>query len=122
MNIQSVNGVFLVIILFLAWPGYVAAHAKLVSSEPAADAVVEVGPTSILLMFNKPVESAFSSIRISNQNNEAIKTEKPGHKGSNEKTLQAVLPKLSSGKYKVKWRLVAKDGHKMKDEFSFSVK
>jgi len=122
MNTQRMHGVIVVLILLFAWPTYLAAHAKLASSDPAADEVVEVAPKSILLTFNKPVESTFSSIRIFDQNNAAIKLDKPGHKNGNGKILEAMLPPLSSGKYKVSWRIVATDGHKMKNEFFFSIK
>ncbi len=122
MNTQRMNSVIMVIVLLLVWPTYLAAHAKLASSNPAADEIVGVAPKSILLTFNKPVESTFSSIRIFDQNNAAIKLDKSEHKNGNAKTLQAMLPPLSSGKYKVSWRIVATDGHKMKNEFFFSIK
>ncbi|VAW83810.1 hypothetical protein MNBD_GAMMA16-1233 [hydrothermal vent metagenome] len=122
MSTQRINSVIIVIVLLFFWPTYLAAHAKLVSSIPAADQVVETEPKSIFLTFNKPVESTFSSIRIFDAHDEAIKLNKPAHKGSDDKTLEVTLPELSSGKYKVSWRIVAGDGHKMKNEFFFSIK
>ncbi len=122
MNIQSMNRIIIVIACFLLWPNYVAAHAKLVSSAPAANESVETAPKSILLTFNKPVESAFSSIRVFDLDDNPVKSEKPAHQGNNAKTLEAILPPLSAGKYKVTWRIVATDGHKMKNEYFFSIK
>ncbi len=122
MSTRVMNKVLVVIVLLFFWPTYLAAHAKLVSSVPAADEFVEAEPKSILLTFNKPVESTFSSIRIFDLDNEAIKLDKPAHKGSDNKTLEVTLPELTSGKYKVSWRIVAGDGHKMKNEFFFSIK
>ena len=47
---------------------------------------------------------------------------KPAVSDKEPKLLQVGLQALSSGGYRVIWRIVALDGHKAKGEFSFSVK
>ena len=40
------------------------AHARLITTEPANDAVLEQSPRSVLLRFDEPVETAFGAIRV----------------------------------------------------------
>ena len=40
------------------------AHARLITTEPANDAVLEQSPRSVLLRFDDPVETAFGAIRV----------------------------------------------------------
>ena len=40
------------------------AHVRLITTEPANDAVLEQSPRSVLLRFDDPVETAFGAIRV----------------------------------------------------------
>ena len=40
------------------------AHTRLITTEPANDAVLEQSPRFVLLRFDEPVETAFGAIRV----------------------------------------------------------
>ena len=106
-------------IIFL--PTAAHAHAQLEKSEPAADSIVTSPPTKVTLYFNRPMETSFSKVSVYDTNNKQV--DKGNSKVIGENNVIFVeVPSLSSGAYLVRYSIVAKDGHKMKGEFNFSVK
>lgn len=102
---------------FTAW-----AHATIVKSEPAKDALLVASPPAIVLAFNEPVEPAFSSVKLLNEAGNAITTEKPVVDPANKKVLRTAIPVLINGKYTVKYSTMGRDGHKRAGEYQFTVK
>lgn len=111
-------------------PGMAFAHAKLVSSTPAANATVsKANVKSINLIFNE-------KIIASTMKTELLMTGMPGMKdhapmkiafssmmGKDGKSMM-LMPKtaLVPGTYKVTWSAAGADTHRMGSEFSFTVK
>lgn len=111
-------------------PGMAFAHAKLVSSTPAANATVsKANVKSINLIFNE-------KIIASTMKTELLMTGMPGMKdhapmkiafssmmGKDGKSIM-LMPKtaLVPGTYKVTWSAAGADTHRMGSEFSFTVK
>lgn len=111
-------------------PGMAFAHAKLVSSTPAANATVsKANVKSINLIFNE-------KIIASTMKTELLMTGMPGMKdhapmkiafssmmGKDGKSMM-LMPKtaLVPGIYKVTWSAAGADTHRMGSEFSFTVK
>lgn len=111
-------------------PGAAFAHAKLVSSTPAANATVsKANVKSINLIFNE-------KIIASTMKTELLMTGMPGMKdhapmkiafssmmGKDGKSMM-LMPKkaLVPGTYKVTWSAAGADTHRMGSEFSFTVK
>ena len=60
----------LIVLLYSAWvvPS-VSAHALLVRSNPAANAVLEQAPVQVELFFSEPLEPQLSSISVIDSNN-----------------------------------------------------
>lgn len=106
----------------IAWPGYAAAHASLHHSQPSDGDVMATSPPSVQLVFTKPLEPSFSTVRVVDQQGKQVDNGKPAVTGSDAKQLEVGLPSLAAGTYKVIWKIVALDGHKAKGEFSFTVK
>lgn len=114
----------------VAAPGAALAHAKLLSSTPAANATVSKNKAkSITLMFNE-------KLMASTVNAELVMTGMPGMKdhapmkiaftsmmGKDGKSMM-LMPKkaLVPGTYKVSWSAAGADTHRMGSEFSFTVK
>ncbi|MCG5961067.1 copper resistance protein CopC [Acinetobacter baumannii] len=95
------------------------AHVNLLSSTPAANAVVAHQPKKITLNFADAV--MLMNIKLV----DAQKKEIPlNYKVSHDlkKSFDIALPKLSNGKYTVFWMTMAKDGHHMNGEYSFTIK
>jgi methionine-rich copper-binding protein CopC len=95
------------------------AHAHLLKSEPAADAVVAT-PAQIALHFNEKLEGRFSGFDV--LQGEA-KTPVKVALGADGATLVGAPAKpLAPGAYKVQWHAVGHDGHRLTGGFAFTVK
>lgn len=97
------------------------AHTKLLQQNPAANASV-TAPAKVQLEFSEALEPAFSSIHLLTAQGEEVTLEKAVVDNAAPKTLSVAVPKLAPGSYTVKWSVVAKDGHRSKNSYSFSVK
>jgi methionine-rich copper-binding protein CopC len=92
------------------------AHARLQSSEPAANASVK-SPGLIRLVFSESLEPAFSGASLSDAAGKAIPV--PAAVGSSTITLMPLA--LKPGAYKVSWHSVGHDTHRVSGSFSFKV-
>jgi copper resistance protein C len=98
------------------------AHGKLESAVPAAGSTVDTAPDSLRLTFNEDLESAFSTVKVSDATGGAVSKEKAKVDASNPRVLTISLPKLSSGSYSVQWAVMTHDSHKTKGTYTFQVK
>jgi methionine-rich copper-binding protein CopC len=106
--------------MFAANPA--AAHPKLASSVPAANAILGTAPSEIRLVFTEPLESAMSGVEIKNEAGKTIETLQASVEPTDRKQL-AVSPSapLKPGTYSVSWHAVAADTHRVKGVYSFTV-
>jgi methionine-rich copper-binding protein CopC len=102
----------------LLLPGTAAAHAALVSSSPAAGAVVEAPLDEVVLTFDEAVAGA-SSFSVLDTGGSTIATGSPD--ATDPTVMRASLPPLGGGDYKVEWTSVAQDGDVERGTFSFNV-
>ncbi len=111
----------------IALPGVAAAHSKLVSSNPAANATVSK-PSKLTLTFSETFLAPMSGadITMTSMPGMADHPAMPikGFKTSVEgKTMVLTLPRpLPAGTYDLKWHIVGADQHKMEGGYSFTVK
>jgi copper transport protein len=97
-----------------------SAHAILLESKPANDAVLESSPSSVTLRFNEPVETAFGSIRV--YNGSASRVDSGSVSRPDRKSVAiSVGKKLLDGTYTVTWRVVSADSHPVSGAFVFHV-
>lgn len=108
--------------LATAYASTALAHAKLESSTPKANTVVQPALTEVRLQFNEPLELAFSKIKLVDQKGLAVEPLEVNLDKSNPKAMIATVPPLKSGAYRVQWTTLTRDGHKVKGEFPFQVK
>ena len=94
------------------------AHSLLLSSIPTAGAVVNGAP-AVTLRFNNRLEKKLCQIRLVSPRGEAqaltVRTD-----GALD-ALEAPLPPLAAGRYRVDWRVLSTDGHVVSGTFAFSV-
>jgi len=102
------------------WSGLAQAHAKLLSSDPAADATVS-SPKNIHLQFNEPIVAQFSGFKLTDTDGNAVAM--MSMKAPDDKSIDAMpTAKLAPGLYTVTWMAVSTDdGHKTMGSFSFTV-
>jgi copper transport protein len=97
-----------------------AAHATLVSSTPANDAVVVRPPSSVVLRFSEPVESAFGAVRVYDSDVRRVDAGRVIQ--PDENTVEAAIDRrLGRGTYTVTWRVVSADSHPVSGAFVFHV-
>jgi len=111
----------------MALPGVAAAHSKLVSSSPAADATV-TKVNKLTLTFSETFLAPMSGAELTMTGMPGMANHAPmpikGFKTSVEgKTMILALPRaLPAGTYNLKWHIVGADQHKMEGGYSFTVK
>jgi methionine-rich copper-binding protein CopC len=107
-----------VVTLVVALSSTALAHSLLLSSAPSADAVV-AGAPAVTLRFNNRIEKKLSRIRLVPAQGEprtlSVRTD-----GAVD-VLEAPLPSLATGRYRVEWRVLSTDGHVVSGTFAFSV-
>lgn len=94
-----------------------SAHAVLLSSTPAENAVVETGPEAFVLSFNEPV-SLLTAALIAPDGEQTDVSE--GARNGAELTIM-LPPDLSQGTHVLSWRVVSVDGHPVGGASVFSI-
>ena len=102
------------ILVLAASPAF--AHAKLIGSDPVANASVK-SPTMIKLTFSETLEPAFSTASLSDSAGKAM----PVPKSVGGATITLLPIGLKPGAYHVNWRAVGHDTHKLSGSFGFKV-
>ena len=98
------------------------AHAHLVRATPAAGATVSTPPNEVTLRFNEKLESAFSSVVVRDQTGKQV--DKGGatvDKGDRTLMRVQLQQPVAPGVYKVEWRVMSADTHKVDGNFTFKV-
>lgn len=104
----------------LMLPSVAAAHARLVSSTPAAGSTV-ASPRVISLTFSEKMAPAFSTFEVVNA--ARVKTPVRTTVSEDGKTLSAPVARpLAAGAYVINWRLASSDGHRMTGYVPFTVR
>jgi copper transport protein len=97
-------------------PEAALAHAHLVRSSPAENAVLDKPPATATLVFAEPVTMTAAKIELVGGAKTSLK---PPASPTAEAALP--LPKLAAGHYKLSWRALSDDGHIMSGEIHFTV-
>jgi len=108
----------LAVVLLALSPASAYAHSLLLASTPPADGVVSE-PSAVTLRFNNRVEKKLCRIRLVPAQGEARVLALRGEGAVD--TLEAPLPKLAAGRYRIEWRVLSTDGHVVSGAFAFSV-
>ncbi|MEK6683951.1 MAG: copper resistance protein CopC [Nitrospirota bacterium] len=102
-------------------PPAARAHAFPERAEPKVGSTVRSSPSMVRVWFDGGLEPAFSRIRVTDTNHQAV-DKGDGRVGEKDHTvLEASLPALLSGTYHVSWIAISFDGHRTEGDFSFTV-
>jgi copper resistance protein C len=113
---------FLVAACTLAIAQFAHAHAYPKQQTPAPNSVVDHPITQVKIVFDDGLESAFSSLSVTNAAGQTVTTEKSLVAAADDKTMTVAVPKLQPGVYTVHWVAVAKDSHRTHGDYTFTVK
>jgi LPXTG-motif cell wall-anchored protein len=107
-----------------ATPNFVFAHARLVSSDPAADARLASAPSTITLVFSEELKPDGNTITVTDTSGTQVDAGDTALATSDaeRRTLTVSLRSgLGDGVYTVEWVNASTDGHGEKGRFSFTV-
>ena len=110
----------LAVLLLAVTAARAEAHASLISSTPAAGAVVATAPASIRLLFSEPIVAELSHVMLVRPDGQEIKLDIRGDPHE-VRALIATPGDLSSGGYRVDWHIISADGHPVSGTLAFSV-
>ncbi|PCE30775.1 copper resistance CopC family protein [Burkholderia ubonensis] len=97
------------------------AHVFPQKQSPSAGAEV-AAPPRVTIVFDGPLEPAFSSLNVSNSTGKQVNTAKAQVDPNDRKSIDLALPPLPPDTYTVHWVAVAADGHRTHGDYSFKVK
>src|SRR6476469_7207202 len=125
MNRRIGAGLFFALLLSLGLLGTAQAHAKLVSSDPAAGARLTAAPSKVTLVFSEAIsdKESDSNFTVTDEQGATVGTGKLDTNDLDHKTLSGALKSgLGDGLYTVKWNALTPDdnGHS-EGSFTFGV-
>jgi methionine-rich copper-binding protein CopC len=110
--------VALLLAILMFMPAEIYAHTRLLSSEPPAGAALKSAPGHVVLHFSAPPEPGFTSIQwASSKSDEWHKVEAAQLGGE----VEALLPDLAPGRYKIRWSVLSRDGHRQRGVLEFQI-
>jgi len=107
----------------VAAPMAASAHTHMVSANPAPNATVPAAPKDLQLNFSEAVLPKLSTVQLAQVGGAAVHTGDAVVDPKNKKHVSVPLHgDLAPGAYKVSWSVVSADSHKMKGDYTFTVK
>jgi copper resistance protein C len=113
----------LILAALLLAPSPARAHAFPDHAEPRVGHTVDAAPGEVRIWFDGAIEPVFSAIRVENASGQRVDTG-DGHVDAKDTTLleTTLQPGLVSGKYRVFWSVIARDGHRTEGDYPFRIK
>jgi len=106
----------------LAWDAAAAAaHAIVLESEPAADAKLLEPPTRISLRFNSKIEKRLSHVTLADADGRPVPLAAQAGDGEKSDRIVLSLGKLRPGEYRIRYKVLAADGHITEGALRFTV-
>ena len=96
-----------------------AAHSLLLSSVPAADAVLQASPPYVTLRFNNRIEKRLSRVRLVDEHGAVAVAPTAMARDASAETLVAAVPPLAPGAWRVEWQVFSTDGHVVSGSYQF---
>ncbi len=97
-----------------------AAHANLLSTEPAYGATLPSGTVRVLIRYDLPVEVKGAQVTLE-RSGRAVRVGRPVHASPDRKDVSLSLKGLGEGSYILTWFLFGSDGDVMGAELAFTV-
>jgi methionine-rich copper-binding protein CopC len=105
----------------LCVPAVASAHAMLERSGPMVGSTVHVAPAAITLRFSEAIEPALSTLSVTHGNGAAVALAAPIATEHGAVLVAAVRGVMTTGVYRVHWRVVSVDTHVTQGDFSFRI-
>ena len=113
---------FIILLFSIGTAVPVSAHALLLRSNPAPNAVLATSPAQVELFFSEPVAQGLSSLVVFNSNAQQEDQKDMRVDPADPTRMTVSLPALEVGVYTVGWKAVsATDGHQTEGAFTFGI-
>lgn len=121
MNIRTLGALILLSFLCLcsemSW-----AHSFPDHSDPKVGSTVSDPPGRVRIWFDGALEPAFSTIAVQDSGRKKIDKGDGRVNPADATLLEASIPPLPAGTYRVMWNVVARDGHRTMGDYTFVIK
>lgn len=108
--------------LLLLFPHISWAHAFIVESSPTENQVLDKPPSQVTITFNENLQSAFMSMKVTDETGKRVDTGKARLNPEHEDTMEIkLIPGMKNGIYTVNWRALSADGHPVNGVIPFQV-
>lgn len=121
MNRSAPWSILLAAAVLLVIPTAVWGHAFPDHSEPRVGWVLSTPLPRVRLWFDGVLEPAFSSIKVVDANSEQVDNGDGGVNPADHTVLEASLPPLPTGQYRIVWSVIDHDGHRTEGDLSFRI-
>ena len=113
---------FLSIMLLFIMPNAAQGHAYPDHADPKVGATVNASPDRVRIWFDSELEPDFSTIMVHSAENTMVDNRDGRVNPSDATLLEVSVPRLPSGRYRVIWSVVARDGHHTEGDYIFTIK
>ncbi len=110
----------LALICFL--PGRSWGHAFPDHADPKVGSTVAAPPALVRIWFDSRLEPLFSSLMVHDAKDEMISRGSGRVDEADPTLLEADLPPLRPGTYRVMWSVVSRDGHRTSGSYTFTIR
>lgn len=115
---KHLTSLALTALLLISAPHLANAHAMLDRAEPRVGNTVASPPREVTLWFTQKLETAFSTITVTDPNGQRVDAGKPRVNGNQ---MSVALKAGGKGVYRVTWRVLSVDSHTTEGNFTFTV-
>jgi hypothetical protein len=105
--------------IILLMGGLIEGHAVLKESNPAANSKVEGPDVPIMLKYNVRIDAKLSKLRLLNPDNST--SDLVIEPQTSPDTLKSMATGLKPGAHRIRWQVLAPDGHITRGEIPFTV-
>ena len=98
------------------------AHAFPDHAEPRVGATLDAPPAEVRIWFDGEIEPVFSTLRVENGDKQRVDRADVRVDPADRHLLRVGVPPLPSGRYRVFWSVVARDGHRTEGDFPFRIR
>ncbi|PXW30528.1 UNVERIFIED_CONTAM: hypothetical protein DES50_1074 [Williamsia faeni] len=115
----ALSALLLAVLAGFATAPVASAHATLVSSDPADGASLAVGPATVTLTFNEPMQESFPALTVVGPDGHYWQSGAPTVTG---RTMSAPVSELGPvGEYAINYRVTSADGHPVEGRLTFTL-
>jgi copper resistance protein C len=107
------------LVVLLAWASFVEGHAILKQTNPAANSKVTGPDVPIMLKYNVRIDAKLSKLSLLKPDNSTTDLKIEEQKSPD--TLNSKATGLQPGPYRIRWQVLAPDGHITRGEIPFTV-